>query len=280
MGECDVTIKNSCGAFALAAIGAAGFATTAAAGVMCSGGRCKVETPASSARAAQAQSAVVQASPQSVFYSPPLIAPIHTAPFGQTYGRWAAEWWRWALGIPKIKNPMEDASGANCGQRQVGDVWFLAGGGDPIVRRCDVPKGKALFFPLINVTYGASLNESPEFRTEAFARSFARCTRYEKLWAKIDGFEVQKPERYFTGASGSQSPIFFVQMPPGNINGDETLIPELVQIPQAEEGHYLFVWPLKPGKHTIQWKASASGCFLPYYGSAFTQGVTYHLNIK
>jgi hypothetical protein len=30
----------------------------------------------------------------------PLIAPIDTKPAGRTYGRWAAEWWQWALGVP------------------------------------------------------------------------------------------------------------------------------------------------------------------------------------
>ena len=28
----------------------------------------------------------------------PHIAQIHTKPAGQSYGRWAAEWWQWALG--------------------------------------------------------------------------------------------------------------------------------------------------------------------------------------
>ena len=32
----------------------------------------------------------------------PRIAPIQTKPEGQTYGRWAAEWWQWVLGIPAV----------------------------------------------------------------------------------------------------------------------------------------------------------------------------------
>ena len=47
--------------------------------------------------------------------------------FGQTYGRWAAEWWQWALGVPGAVNPLTDTTGEHCAQRQVDKVWFLAG---------------------------------------------------------------------------------------------------------------------------------------------------------
>ena len=58
---------------------------------------------------------------------PPRIAPIDTKPAGQTYGRWAAEWWQWALGVPLATNPLIDTTGEFCTQRQVDEVWFLAG---------------------------------------------------------------------------------------------------------------------------------------------------------
>jgi hypothetical protein len=160
----------------------------------------------------------------------------------------------------------------------VGEVWFLAGAftSDPIVRSCDVPVGKSLFFPLINIVYGAWLSDPPETQTEAYVRaagSFAgNCTEPIQVSAKIDGLQVGKPKQYSTGPSGSQSPIFVIQMPPGNVVGDEKTVPELVEIPSAEEGYYLFVWPLKTGKHTIHWEAS--GC-LP----GFKQNITYNLNV-
>src|SRR5262245_9772768 len=94
----------------------------------------------------------------------PLSAPIRTSPEGQTYGRWAAEWWQWALGIPADVNPLTDTTGEHCAQRQVDQVWFLAGSvsTDPVVRTCKIPEGKSLFFPLINTLYGAFLNDPPE----------------------------------------------------------------------------------------------------------------------
>jgi hypothetical protein len=206
---------------------------------------------------------------------PPRIAPIHTTPAGQTYGRWAAEWWQWALGIPEAVNPLTDPTGAHCAQRQVDEVWFLAGSvaTDPVVRRCEVPAGKALFFPLINTFYGAFLNDPPDTRTEPFVRAMGSCTEPAQITVWIDDVTVHKPTRFFTGASGSQSPIFNVQLPPGNVLGvDDTAVPELVLSPSAEQGYYLFVRPLSPGPHTIRW--IASGC-TP--GNA--QDLTYQLTV-
>ena len=107
------------------------------------------------------------------------IAPIKSEPAGQSYGRWAAEWWQWALGVPAVVNPLTDTTGDNCAQRQVDKVWFLAGSvtTDPIVRTCEVPARKSLFFPLINTMYGAFLNDPPETRTDQFVRTSGACTQ-------------------------------------------------------------------------------------------------------
>jgi hypothetical protein len=208
---------------------------------------------------------------------PPHIAPIGTSPAGQTYGRWAAEWWQWALGIPTAKNPLPDTTGANCAQRQVDKVWFLAGATttEPIVRACEVPAGQSLFFPLINNVYVGFLNDPPETRTEQFVRAAARCTEPAQISAWIDGFKVSKPTRFFTGPSGSQSPIFNIQLPPfGNLFGfDEADVPELALSPSGEQGYYLFLEPLSPGTHTIRWVAS--GCTAGGF-----QDITYHITVK
>jgi hypothetical protein len=104
-------------------------------------------------------------------------------------------------------------------------------------------------------------------------RAAGSCTEPAEISVRIDGFEVPKPTRFFTGASGSQSPFFNVQMPPGNVFGaDEAMVPELVLSPSAEQGYYLFVRPLRPGPHTIRW--IASGC-----AQGNLQDITYHLTM-
>ena len=203
----------------------------------------------------------------------PVVAPINSVPEGQTYGRWAAQWQEWAVGIPAAENPVLDTTGQYCGQRQVDSVWFLAGtfGSNPVIRACNILAHKALFFPLIYNAYFAYLSDAD--RTEVFVRSQAACNQPVQIWATIDGTKIAHPQGYFTGPSGSGSPLFNVQLPPGNIFGlDETTIPELLLSPSAEQGYYLFLYPLSPGKHTIRWVAS--GCFPGLF-----QDITYNLTV-
>src|SRR5262249_12325700 len=68
--------------------------------------------------------------------------PIHSSPFGNTYGEWSARWWQWALSVPTATNPIIDSTGAQCAQAQTGKVWFLAGTfGGAVTRSCTVPQG-------------------------------------------------------------------------------------------------------------------------------------------
>lgn len=201
-----------------------------------------------------------------------LIAPIKSNPVGQSYGNWSATWWKWVLGIPVAVNPLLDTTGEFCTQGQVDKVWFLAGTfGGTADRSCTVPTGKALFFPLINNFAGAFLTDPAEQRTEEYIRALASCTVPANISASIDGSPIPNPTDFFTGPSGSPSPIFNVQLPPGSLFGDD--VPELKLTPSAEQGYYLLVRPLPPGKHTIRW--TASGCT-----PGNSQDITYHLTVK
>lgn len=257
---------------------AAGFPLTAGAAGRCPAGNsgCTIDDVAARSPVRASELAAKHTASPHEYGRVPLIAPIDTQPEGQTYGRWAAQWWQWALGVPADVNPVLDATGANCAQRQVDEVWFLAGsfGPDPVNRNCEVPAGKSLFFPLINNGYLAFLNDPPETRTEEFIRAAGSCTLPVQISVWIDGFRVPNPTRFFTGASGSQSPFFTVQMPPGNLFTDDvTVIPQLVLSPGAEQGYYLFVKPLRTGPHTIRWIASGCTPVNP------AQDITYHLTV-
>ncbi|MGE3294156.1 MAG: hypothetical protein AB7O95_22555, partial [Geminicoccaceae bacterium] len=74
-----------------------------------------------------------------------------------SYDWWITAWWRWALATPARVNPLLDPHATNCDAgRQPRHVRFLGGnfsGGaedPPVVRRCTVPFGTALFFPILN----------------------------------------------------------------------------------------------------------------------------------
>lgn len=190
----------------------------------------------------------------------PRVAPIDSSPGGKSYGHWAVTWYRWLLSIsstPDKPNPVVDPDGSQCGAQQVDRVFFLAGSlsSDSVSRKCAVPAGNALFFPLINRAWFSFPDDPPEQRTERFARSQAKCTAPVRIEAWIDDVKVRNPTQYFTGPSGSRSPIFRAGLPADNLLG----LPAGTEVgPNAEQGYYLFVRPLSPGTHKIRW--IASGC--------------------
>ncbi|MGW7103887.1 hypothetical protein [Streptomyces sp. NPDC054838] len=70
---------------------------------------------------------------------------------GAEGGRLAARWWKWALSAPEEQSPVADTTGRNAGWRQPDDLWFLAGTyGGRVVRRCGIPAGRPVFFPVLN----------------------------------------------------------------------------------------------------------------------------------
>jgi hypothetical protein len=129
-------------------------------------------------------------------------------------------------------------------------VWFLAGkfGGrlaekfrSFATRRCTVPSGKAILFPVINCVY--SLCEEPSITTEGDLEE--RCRReiddIVRINASLNGesFDVK---RYRV-----QTPCFTVHLPPENcvrgIRG-KTLM--------ASDGYWLFIEGLPVGTHRLE----------------------------
>ena len=148
--------------------------------------------------------------------------------------------------------------GADCQGGQTGSVWFLHGefGGGEAEHSCRLPTGTALFFPVINNAYAAFLNDPPEQRTEAFVREHAACSA-DSISVSINGVAIENAARYYVDAQ--DTPLFDIQLPVDNILG---LTPELAEdlllSPVAHSGYYLFVHPLPPGTHTIEWQASGA----------------------
>jgi hypothetical protein len=74
-------------------------------------------------------------------------------PFGLKWEEWAALWCSWMLSIPKKNNPSLDNTGMYCSVNQRNaNVWFLTGTfGNiiPVTRKCAIPAGRAIFFPIL-----------------------------------------------------------------------------------------------------------------------------------
>lgn len=199
----------------------------------------------------------------------------------ETYPDLGAEWWQWALQAPATDTPLFD-DGAKCRVGQEGPVWFLAGtlgSGDsevPTERDCDVPNGKAIFFPVINAGYFGFLNDPPETRTAEYVRSatnFCDSNTIQNLYVTIDGVPVNDPTQYYT--SSDESPIFQIQLPTDNLfEATDDWLPQLMLSPSAHQGFYIYVKPLDAGEHTIEWTATWD-CD----GSPNSENMKYNLNV-
>jgi hypothetical protein len=216
----------------------------------------------------------------------------------KTYAELGAEWWQWAVQAPAADSPVLDTTGAMCRVGQQGPVWFLAGilgGGEantPLVRTCEIPPGKAIFFPVLNSFYAAFLNDPPETRTEEFIRE-ATATGCDietirNLSVKVDGRAVARPQRFVTTAD--ESPLFQIQLPTDNIFGavavasdpppaqPPLVIQDLLLSPMAHQGLYIYLRPLRPGKHRIEWTATWT-CDFGDGPTPFTENIRYNLTV-
>jgi hypothetical protein len=226
----------------------------------------------------------VSASPQDKHYTG--VAPIDSFPLGKTYEDWAAEWRIWSLGTPTIDpnatkiSPYNPVLGGPCEIGQSGDskVWFLAGANGnttgTVFRTCTVPKDTSLFFPLINWGYVAFLNDHPDNRLLSLVRSWSRCAvpgdPVTFASVTVDGIAVKNPSKYYV-----ESSFYELKMPVDNLYGikgtaDPSFPPDptspnsiaynLWASPGSDTGYYLFLNPLKPGIHTIEWDVVWPSC--------------------
>jgi hypothetical protein len=197
---------------------------------------------------AQPGSATVQAR----FNEHPSVLPPQLDPFGKSYGEWGAEWWQWALAQPAAINPLLDSTGEFASVGQSGPVWFLAGTfGGAAERTCTVPVGKALFFPIVNTVLGAGVWDCEptapgvvcDVRTLK-AKAKANIDKVTLHQVEVDGVPLQNYR------AASPRP-FSITIPDGNVLG---LAPG-TYAPQVCDGYWLMLAPLRPGHHTVHFKA-------------------------
>lgn len=92
--------------------------------------------------------------------------------YGHTDAEWATLWWRWVFEMPHTAEscvlPFMDPTGEHCADSQSGDVFFLAGTTENVAvrKKCAVPKGKALFFPILSFTNDNAGYEPDKLQTE------------------------------------------------------------------------------------------------------------------
>jgi hypothetical protein len=223
------------------------------------------------------------------FASPNVFSP-GSSPYGQTYGEWSADWWRWAAAAgfdPIIYDDTNLPTDPDTGDLLVSDfdticnegqtdenVFYLAGTfGGSAERTCTVPEGKAIFFPLINAlcTLTAAnltpLTKPADVVTTVGSEKICAkiIDRTNHLEVQVDGSEVVNLDQ-FRFKSGSF----------------DITLPGLGPVNAVSDGYWIMLEPLSSGEHTIHFigeRTGGSPAGVRINGS-FTTEVTYNLTVE
>lgn len=173
---------------------------------------------------------------------------------------WAEQWWQWAYSFPLSSGPVADLTGDECGARQRGAVWFLAGTYEfhPVQRRCSVPAGRYIFFPIVN--YVATMEGLAQDDATSCRISKDHTTRLADpalaLSVELDGLPIPDPLHY------RQSSTKCFDLAAGVRHGKRVLA--------ASSGYWVMLRPLSAGHHTLRF-----GAVLP----TIQQAVSYDLYV-
>lgn len=182
--------------------------------------------------------------------------PPHSAVEGIPLGEWTGAWWQWADAAPEAVN---DVAGTQCGLRQSGLVWFLAGSfsSGKMHRHCTVPQGKYIFFPIINSVMSSD-EDKPTSCNDLMDQAKQMSNEPKNLHVTVDGKNVDNPVAY----REASSKCFNL---PANVKQDEEATPT------ASNGYWIMLRPFARGTHTISFGGQLDD---------FSQDITYELAVE
>ena len=174
---------------------------------------------------------------------------------GEPQSRWVQRSWEWVRSFAPAENPSSDTTGERCGAGQSGPVWFLTGSNrsGSVRRECEVPAGKIVLVPIIN-TLGQATAEVSCDRLLVSVRQFSSATR--DLRFSLDGTALKNP-----AATLLDTGCFQLRDASTGLSGLA-----------AGTGYWVFLSPLKKGRHVIAFGAKAAG--------GFEQDVSYVLHVR
>jgi hypothetical protein len=159
----------------------------------------------------------------------------------------AARWVRWAASAPRAKNPIADKTGKHSAINQPEDVFFLAGTfGGLAHRRCIVPAGTLVFFPVMNMWRWPASGPPPRL-----PQAYGQLT-VDGEPTKLETIETPEP---FEVTGAELNPVTRASTP----------------IPVTIWGLWGRLDSLSPGDHLVQFEGGD--------GHGFTVGATYEITV-
>jgi len=156
------------------------------------------------------------------------------------------------LSIPKKNNPSLDKTGKYCSMNQNNEnVWFLTGTfGNivPVKRKCTIPVGKAIFFPILEKEDSLEEDSDLNNESELIKRSRDATNRLTYMEAWIDSLKIEDLKDYRV-----QSEVFDLKFPEDNVYDVKQGLTRSVC-----DGYWLFIKPLEIGKHHIYFKGETA----------------------
>jgi hypothetical protein len=213
----------------------------------------------------------------------PILAPKGTYG-GKTYAEWGSSWFQWQLELPGPLFPMQDRTGAHCGDGQDGTptgspVFYLVGAAGTVTRTCTIPANRMLFIPLaswladnVGVPEGAALSDR-QLEDILYRES----KTVSEVSLDVDGVplvsSVSDVMPYFTYATQFS---YLLPETPFNFMATFENLPASGQVPVSFNGGvWILLAPLPPGPHTIHFEeASVASPF----GPASSMAVTYEID--
>lgn len=194
--------------------------------------------------------------------------------YGRTYGEWMAAWNQWSFSIPEATHPLFD--NGDCSVGQSGPVWFLGGvfcsncSSYTRVRDCNLPSGKALFFPVVDWEDSALEEEVAEHPGDLAYQLIGTVRAYiasgvdtwTDMYCVIDERPIQI--RRFR----VQSTAFGFTLPEDNILSAiyNTPFEKGTYFFGVDDGYDVMLAPLPSGDHVL------------HFGTSWLD-VTYHLHV-
>ncbi|OPY78016.1 MAG: hypothetical protein A4E64_00932 [Syntrophorhabdus sp. PtaU1.Bin058] len=177
---------------------------------------------------------------------------------GSTQIQWIQRYWEWIRSFTLDDSPSADTSGYRCGAGQSGPVWFLTGSrkSASIKRECQVPEGKIILVPVLNVLAQSKSTEQTDCdRLHVSLHQYG--SSVTDLRIKVDGVPMKGPESFFLGTG-----CFRLR---DAASGNTGLA--------VGTGYWVFIKPLKKGRHEIEFGGR-------YPADNYAQDIKYVLYIQ